>query len=486
MRDRDATGRKPLRLELLMRASLRTSWLAGVAVALIGLACSMVSLGAGPPTGAWTLPAVALLVGSTLLAAGGYERAGGLYGGVITRLAPDRRVAWACRAAVLLTAPLAGAGPALYAEAALVDALRGDSTSAPVDWRTTAGTGMLALSGVLAASAAHLTVGGSTVLWAILLIGSGLALFWGAAGILRDQDDYEAHDHTLLRTGLGLTLAIGGVVLVLTNTIHFHHVGATVAATATTLAVLALVVGPRWLRNSRTLAAERTKQELAARSARSWPTISTTPCFQTLALIQRRAGKRGRRERDRAPSGARASRVADWRATDVGAEESFLLPGRFAPALPTSRRGTQTTRIELVIVEGDAPLDERKQGTPYGASVKPFRTRHATPRARRPRSSPEESPRIGSRSSSTTVDPDLNLKAIAPERRGVRESIIARVERQRRPSATIVSAPGEGCEITLTLGRPREWRAATRDRRRPRAAAPRRPRGARRSRRGRG
>ena len=148
---------------------------------------------------------------------------------------------------------------------------------------------MLALSGVLAASAAHLTVGGSTVLWAILLIGSGLALFWGAAGILRDQDDYEAHDHTLLRTGLGLTLAIGGVVLVLTNTIHFHHVGATVAATATTLAVLALVVGPWWLRTRRLLEAERIERVRAQERAELADQLHDS-VMQTLALIQRRAG----------------------------------------------------------------------------------------------------------------------------------------------------------------------------------------------------
>jgi hypothetical protein len=115
--DRDARERQLVQLELLMRASLRTSWLAGVAVALIGLVCLAVSFGAPPTSGAWMLPAVALVVGCTLLAAGGYERAGGFYGGVITRLAPDWRVAWACRAAVLLTAPLAGAGPALYAAA---------------------------------------------------------------------------------------------------------------------------------------------------------------------------------------------------------------------------------------------------------------------------------------------------------------------------------------------------------------------------------
>ena len=371
MRDRDATGRKPLRLELLMRASLRTSWLAGVAVALIGLACSMVSLGAGPPTGAWTLPAVALLVGSTLLAAGGYERAGGLYGGVITRLAPDRRVAWACRAAVLLTAPLAGAGPALYAEAALVDALRGDSTSAPVDWRTTAGTGMLALSGVLAASAAHLTVGGSTVLWAILLIGAGLALFWGAGGMRGAPDDWRARDDVAMNTGLGLVLAVGGAGYVLSQTVvDLGRLGPTVAGTATSLAVLALVVGPRWLRTRRLLETERMDRVRAQERSEMAAHLHDS-VLQTLALIQRRADDPAtvaslahRQERD----------LRDWL---LGRRPS-LDAGTFANALRAVAADVEDAHgaeFELVIV-GDARVDGARSG---GARRRPRGTGQRCP-----------------------------------------------------------------------------------------------------------
>jgi signal transduction histidine kinase len=427
-----------------MRASLRTSWLAGVAVALIGLACSAVSLGARPPSGAWTLPAVALLVGATLLAAGGFDPSGGLYGGVITRLAPDRRIAWACRAAVLVTAPLAGAGPAFYAGAALFDALRGDSTSAPVDWRTTAGTGMLALSGVLAAGAAHLTVGGSTVLWAILLIASGLALFWGAAGILRARHDHEAHDHTLLRTSLGLALTIGGVVLVVTDTLHFHHVGATVAATATTLAVLALVIGPWWLRTRRLLEAERIERVRAQERAELADQLHDS-VLQTLALIQRRAGDPAavttlarRQERD----------LRDWLLgrSSIVDTDSLASSLRAIAAAVEDQHGAE---IEVVSV-GDAPVDARVQALLAA-------TREALLNAARHAPGAPVSVFVRCEAGRIAVyvhdrGPGFDPDAIPAGRHGVRDSIVARMHRNGG-DVEIRSAPGAGCEVVLSMER---------------------------------
>jgi signal transduction histidine kinase len=427
-----------------MRPSVRSSWLPGVGVAVVALACSAVSFGARPSSAAWSVPSVALLVGCTLLAAGGYEPVGGLYAGVITRLAPDARVAWGCRAAVLLTAPLAGVGVVLYATAALFDALRGDSTSAPVDWRTTAGTGMVALSGVLVAGAAHLTVGGATVLWAILLIGSGLALFWGAAGILRDKDDYEAHDHTLLRTSLGLVLAIGGVVLVLTRTIHFHHVGATVAATATTLAVLTLVVGPWWLRTRRQLEGERIGRMRAQERAELADQLHDS-VLQTLALIQRRADDPGavtglarRQERD----------LRDW----LLGRSSTVNSGSLASSLRGIAAAVEDehgAEIEVISV-GDAPVDARTEAllaATREALVNAARHAPGAPVSVFARSEPDRIA-VYVRDRGPGFDPG----AIPPERRGVRDSIIARM-RRNGGNAEIRSEPGAGCEIILIMER---------------------------------
>lgn len=427
-----------------MRGILRTSSLAGVAVALIGSACAAVSLGARPASGAWMLPAVALLVGGVLLTAGGDEPAGGLYGGVITRLARDQSVAWGCRALVILTAPLAGAGPALYAEAALFDALRGDSTSAPVDWRTTAGTGMCAVSVVLAAAAAHLTVGGATVLWAVTLIASGLSLFWGAAGIPRDQDDYQAHDHTLLRTSLGLVLAIGGVVLVLTHTVHFRHVGPTVAATATTLVVLALVVGPWWLRTRRLLERERIERARAQERAELADQLHDS-VLQTLALIQRRADDPAavatlarRQERD----------LRDWLLERNSTINSDSLASSLR-AIAAAVEDEHGTEIEVISV-GDTPLDARVQALLAA-------TREALLNAAR--HAPGAPVAVFARIEPSLITvyvhdrgPGFDPDGIPADRHGVSDSIIARM-RRNDGDAEIRSEPGAGCEVVLTMER---------------------------------
>ena len=99
---------------------------------------------------------------------------------------------------------------------------------------------------------------------------------------------------------------------------------------------------------------------------------------------------------------------------------------------------------------GDAPLDERTRAL-LGA------TREALSNAARYAAGAQIS--LFAKVTEDQIEvfvhdrgPGFDPHAIPPERRGVRESIIARVERHGG-SANIVSAPGEGCEITLRLAR---------------------------------
>jgi signal transduction histidine kinase len=302
----------------------------------------------------------------------------------------------------------------------------------------------LGLSGVVAAGAAHLTVGGSAVLWAILLIGSGLALFWGAAGILRDQDDYEAQDHTLFRTGLGLTLAIGGVVLVLTHTVHFHHVGATVVATVTTLAVLALVLGPWWLRTRRLLEAERIERVRAQERAELADQLHDS-VLQTLALIQRRAGDPAavttlarRQERD----------LRDWllgRSSTVDSDSLASSLRAIAAGVEDQHGG----EIEIVSV-GDAPVDARVQALLAA-------TREALLNAACHAPGAPVSVYARCEAGGITVyvhdrGPGFDPDTIPAGRHGVRDSIVARMHRNGG-NAEIRSAPGAGCEVALSMER---------------------------------
>src|ERR1700685_2905714 len=93
--------------------------------------------------------ALAALAGAALVATASDQPAEsrGMYAGVVARLSTPSGWAWALRAAIVLTAPLAGLGVAAYAVAALVETVTAPPTASPaVDWRRSTGTGMLGLA----------------------------------------------------------------------------------------------------------------------------------------------------------------------------------------------------------------------------------------------------------------------------------------------------------------------------------------------------
>ena len=425
--------------------------LAGALVAAAGGAA--VLSGAGGPT----LPldgdaaAVAALTGVLALglspAALDDPTQEGWYAGVANALARPGMPAWAIRLIVVASAPIAGAGVAAYALAALGLAL----TAAPgapvrIDPLRATATGFLGLAAVLAARASGLLLGGPELPWAVLLVGSGLALFWSAAGALRDTDASQALlDARAARTDLGLLLSLTGVIWVLSRAGLFHQAGSTIAATCAALAVLALVIGPRWLRTSRALRADSTDRARAQERSELADHLHDS-VLQTLALIQRRAG-------DPAAVSALARRqereLREWLLGEPAASAAEGSLAGALHALVAEVEDLHGARIELVIV-GDAPLDARA-GAVLGAAREALfnAARHA----------PEAAVSLFAKVTDSQIEvfvhdrgPGFNPGAIAPERRGVRESIIRRVERHGGV-AQVHSAPGEGCEVTLRVGR---------------------------------
>ncbi len=430
---------------MLTSVPRRPHVLAGTAVALLGAGAFAAALGGRPPSRAVAVAAVTALAGVTLLALAGPTSGDGLYAGVIDRLSPGRGWAWALRAVVVLTAPLAGAGVVAYATAALVLTLSSPLVpNPPLDWGRTTGTGLLGLAAVLAADALGLTLAGPVLLWTLLLIASGLALFWGAAGVRYLEGEAGLADHTAVRTGLGLVLALGGVLYVLNRTLHLRHVGPTVAGTSVSLAVLALVAGPWWLRTRRLLAAERIDRARAQERAEMADHLHDS-VLQTLALIRRRADDPAvvaslahRQERD----------LRDWL---LGRRPS-LDAAAFADALRAVAAEVEDAHgieLELVIV-GDARVGD-------GAQALLAATREALVNAARHAAGAEVS--VYARAASDRISvyvrdrgPGFDPGAVPAERRGIRESIEGRM-RRHGGTAEVRSEPGGGCEVILSVSR---------------------------------
>jgi len=170
-----------------------------------------------------------------------------LYVGALARLALGPAKLWTARALVFLTAPIAGAGPAAYALLALVQALLDPlPRELRPDWRRALGTGLIGLAFVTAAVELGLSVGGETLLWSVLAGSALLSAFWWSGGMNRSA-----------RISLAIVALL---ILFIWGGLAAEGVDERVLAGAAGAAIVLLVVAPRWLRNSRVLAAERAQK----------------------------------------------------------------------------------------------------------------------------------------------------------------------------------------------------------------------------------
>lgn len=273
----------------------------------------------------------------------------------------------------------------------------------------------------------------------------------GALLAYSQLDEVERH-RWATRTGVGGTraavLRVGaGLALVLTGTLTFLLQSTDVATAAralvAVLAVLAgsaLVLAPWGVRLWRDLDSERAarirESERADLAAHLHDSV-----LQTLALIQRQSGDQAAvtrlarsQERD----------LRDWlygpRPSDGG---TLATEVRAAAADVEDRHGVA---VEVVLV-GDRPYDER-----VAALVAALR--EAIVNAVRHAGAPVQ---VYVESGPDAVEafvrdrgPGFDLAAVPADRLGVRESIIARVERYGG-SAALRSRAGDGTEVRLVL-----------------------------------
>jgi signal transduction histidine kinase/phage shock protein PspC (stress-responsive transcriptional regulator) len=424
---------------------------------------------------------------------------GGVCAGIARRYGFD---AWLVRLVFVVAATAGGIGIAIYALGWLVipagDAPSGLRRRLPTGRaavEVALGTGLLLLSVLLTFRALGLWFS-DAIVWPLVLVASGGALIWrGSLGdsgadappadtttapapaapaerpeqvtrqdaapraadrlgpalgevreALRDlAADTAARRPTVAsvsRVGVGVALVIAAGFAFLQATGALSAARDVILSVLVVVVVLAVIFAPWTLRLVRSLTAERTErirsQERAEMAAHLHDSV-----LQTLAMVQRRAGE----PHEVAAIARRQER--ELRAWLAGRPAPGQV-ARLAPALEVAAAEVEERHgvpVEVVAV-GDRDLDPATEAV-VGAA----------------REAMTNAAKFGGGS---TVDvyaecaddrlqvfvrdrgPGFDPAAIPPDRRGVRESIVGRMERHGG-RATITSAPGAGTEVELVL-----------------------------------
>jgi signal transduction histidine kinase len=312
-----------------------------------------------------------------------------------------------------------------------------------------AGAGLLLLSLLLALRASGIWTS-DAIVWPLVLVGAGAALLWRQS--LSDRPETAPPPSALRtppsgtrvsRTGLGVALVIAAGIVFLQAT------GSLSAARDVVLAVLVVAVGlsvifaPLIARLVRSLSAERAErirsQERAEMAAHLHDSV-----LQTLALVQKRAGD----PREVAALTRRQEReLRSWLSgRGAATRDGRMLASALELAADEIER-EHGVPIDVVAV-GDAPLDEEREAAVAAAREAMLNA------AKFGGGSPvdvyaeagDERVQIFVRDRGPGFDP----AAIPQDRRGVRESIVGRMERHGGRAA-IRSPEGGGTEVELVL-----------------------------------
>ncbi len=394
---------------------------------------------------------------------------GGVCAGIGRRVGVDPLV---LRAVFVLASVAGGAGVAIYvlAWAALPEAPGADgaerrrrlSSADPRSLQVAAGIGLLVLAVLLVFRAWGFWVGDGLV-WPVVLVTSGAALVWrqsqregepetvvpdgSAGGRERRGVGLSARLGSSARGGavLGALLVVGGGLVFLWLNDALRPARDVLLAVVVVVAAAALILAPWWLRLVRGLSAERAErirsQERAEVAAHLHDSV-----LQTLALMQRRA------DDPRAVATLARRQERELRAWLNGSGAGDSPPTTLAPALgrvAVEVEDTHGVAVEVVTV-GDCPLDPATEAVLAAA-------REALTNAAK-FAGTEPIALFAQIDADRVVvfvrdrGPGFELEAVPDDRRGVRESILGRMQRHGGRAA-IQAAPGAGTEVELVLER---------------------------------
>ena len=398
------------------------------------------------------------------------SRSGAVLGGVCAGLGPRMGVdPLLLRVGFVIASVAGGIGIGLYVvcwalipadpDAAAAEGRFGRVLGRRESWQVAAGIVLLMLAALLLFRAWGIWVG-DAVVWPLVLASGGGALIWRqsqGAEIVATPPEQRAtpgggagrtRRFRLARPSLGI-VALGAALVVGAALVFLWLNGALVTpnrdvtlAVFVVVAALALILAPWWLRLGRGLTEERAErirtQERAEMAAHLHDSV-----LQTLALMQKRAGD----PREVAALARRQEReLRAWLNAGPRREPGASL----AAALEASVAEIEDAHgvpVEVVAV-GDRPLDEHAQALVAA-------TREAVLNA--VKFAPDAAISVyaemqGARAEVFVRDrgPGFDLDAVPADRRGLRESVLGRMERHGG-SAAIHTRPGEGTEVELVM-----------------------------------
>jgi len=373
-------------------------------------------------------------------------------------------------ALVVGTLVTSGAALGVYVLAWMFLPADADAPAGPesLGWRTAVGAGLLAAAALLGLQELGAAPGSSHLVWPVVITTAGVVLLWRAGApagrraeapprgdpaqpaqrasapltpsALRDLPGLGP------RTLAGIVLIAAGLVALLQATNAIGTLRDLVVAAAIVLAGVTLIFGTSWLGLLSTLREERAQRirsdERAEMAAHLHDSV-----LQTLSLIQRRAGD----DREVAHLARRQEReLRDWLAGRAsGGSDVVRTLSDALRLLAAEVEERHDVTVEVVTV-GDTALDEHVAAVVRAASEAAVNAAKfaGTGRVDVYAEADDERVEVFVRDRGSGFDPG----AVPDDRRGLRESIVGRMERHGG-RADIRSAPGEGTEVELVLER---------------------------------
>jgi signal transduction histidine kinase/phage shock protein PspC (stress-responsive transcriptional regulator) len=397
------------------------------------------------------------------------SRSGAMLGGVCAGLAPRLGIdPLVLRVGFVIASVAGGVGIGLYAicwalipadpDTAAVEGRFGRVLGRRESWQVAAGIVLLLVAVLLLFRAWGIWVG-DAVVWPLVLAAGGGALIWRqsqGAEVVAAPPEEEAKPgggagrtrrFRLARPSLGM-VALGAALVVGAGLVFLWLNGALVQDRDVALAVFAVVVAlglilvPWWMRLDRGLTEERAErirtQERAEMAAHLHDSV-----LQTLALMQKRAGD----PREVAALARRQEReLRAWLNAGPRRERGASLAAALE-ATVAEIEDAHGVPVEVVAV-GDRPLDGSAQALVAA-------TREAVLNA--VKFAPDAAISVYAEVQGDRVEvfvrdrgPGFDFDAVPADRRGLRESVLGRMERHGGHAA-IHTRPGEGTEVELVM-----------------------------------